>query len=111
MDESSVVMKAAVPERASTTHLFARSARSTGVARSDVRVRLARGGLGAERGGDDESNMGRRAVDRSAPHIPASASLTGAAASRLIHPLSLLPVGRFALCVLHLFHLAQLKLI
>jgi hypothetical protein len=31
IEESSVVMKVAVPERASTTHLFARSAASTGV--------------------------------------------------------------------------------
>jgi hypothetical protein len=31
IEESSVVMNVAVPERASTTHLFARSARSTGV--------------------------------------------------------------------------------
>jgi len=31
IEESSVVMKVAVPERASTIHLFARSARSTGV--------------------------------------------------------------------------------
>src|SRR5205823_10375510 len=67
IEEHSVVMKVAVPERASTTHLFARSARSTGVG-----VRLERGGLAAERGRDDEGDRGRARWTRLCakhPHI------------------------------------------
>ena len=74
IEASSVVMKVAVPERASTTHLFARSARSTGVgvATSACAWREAAWpqsadettrAIGAERDGLD-----------SAPNIPTSAS-------------------------------------
>src|SRR5438270_979019 len=74
MEESSVVMKVAVPESASTTHLFARSAGSTrvGVATSACAWREAAWpqsadettrAIGAERDGLD-----------SAPNIPTPAS-------------------------------------
>jgi hypothetical protein len=74
IEESSVVMKVAVPERASTTHLFARSAVSTGVgvARSACAWREA-----AWQQSADEMTRAivaeRDGLD-AAPNIPTSAS-------------------------------------
>jgi hypothetical protein len=59
IEESSVVMKVAVPERAKHDPLVRALRTIDGRRRGDVGVRLARRGLAAERGRDDEGDRGR----------------------------------------------------
>jgi len=83
MEESSVVMKVAVPERASTTHLLARSARSTGVGAVTSACAWREAACGQSEDDATRAIRADRGGHDSVPQLPAPVSPTDVAAPGL----------------------------